>query len=217
MQFVGQDSVQINTLSEERSTLLVLDSPEIDEMPRRAVPCGGIKSHLFALTRDGQTAYCMNLLSHTVTKVRPREPLAFPVACHPGDKPEGCCLSSDERTLYVSNRWSGTLSAIDTETMRTRCSAASREDPTRIYRWSDDMLVVTNYGECSLSLVDPVTLKEIDHIPTPARAIALSFDQERGIAFVSQDDDRVGLFDMKTRRFEAYIHTQREPDVSKVI
>lgn len=79
------------------------------------------------------------------------------------------------------------------------------------------MLFVTNYGERSLSLVDPDTLAEIDHIPMQARAIALSFDRGRGVAFVSQDNDRVGIFDIGTRRFESYLDTQREPDVSKVI
>lgn len=208
---------RLYALSEDKATLLVLDRPASDDAPRRAVPSGGIKSHLFALTRDGQTAYCMNLLSHTVTKVKPWDPLAAPVACHPGDKPEGYCLSGDERTLFVSNRWSGTLAAIDTESMTVRKRAASRDDPTRIYRWSDDLLFVTNYGERSVSLVDPHTLEEIDHVPMQARAIALSFDRERGVAFVSQDDDRVGIFDIRTRRFESYIATQREPDVSKVI
>lgn len=215
LQMDGQD--RLYALSEQQATLLVLDRPLADEAPRRAVPSGGIKSHLFALTRDGETAYCMNLLSHTVTKVKPWNPLAAPVACHPGDKPEGYCLSSDERTLFVSNRWSRTLAAIDTETMEVRYRAAARDDPTRIYRWSDEMLVVTNYGERSLSLVDPHTLEEIDHVAMQARAIALSFDCDRGVAFVSQDDDRVGIFDMRTRRFESYIATQREPDVSKVI
>ena len=47
--------------------------------------------------------------------------------------------------------------------------------------------------------------------------LALSFDRERGVAFVSQDDDHVEIFDIRTRRFESYIATQREPDVSKVI
>jgi len=208
---------RLYALSEGKATLLVLDRPVSDEAPRRAVPSGGIKSHLFALTRDGETAYCMNLLSHTVTKIKPWDPLAMPVACHPGDKPEGYCLSGDERTLFVSNRWSRTLAAIDTQTMAVQRVAPSRDDPTRIYRWDDDMLLVTNYGERSLSLVDPHTLSEIDHIAMPARAIALSFDRERGLAFVSQDDDRVGIFDIRTRRFESYIPTQREPDVSKVI
>jgi DNA-binding beta-propeller fold protein YncE len=211
------DAGRLYALSEERSTLLVLDHPQTDEAPRRAVPSGGIKSHLFVLTRDGETAYCMNLLSHTVTKIRPGDPLAAPIACHPGQKPEGCCLSADERTLYVSNRWSRSLTSIDTATMQVVRSAPSRDDPTRIYRWSDAHLLVTNYGERSLSIVDSSTLVELDHIPMEARAIALSFDFERGVAFVSQDDDRVGVLNMNTRCFERYIATQREPDVSKVV
>ena len=107
---------RLYALSEEKGTLLVLERPTVDQAPARAVPSGGLKSHLFALTRDGRTAYCMNLLSHTVTQVRPWDPLFAPVACHPGQKPEGYCLSDDERTLFVSNRWSNTLCAIDTET-----------------------------------------------------------------------------------------------------
>ena len=67
---------RLYALSEDRAQLVVLDRPETDTAPRRAVPTGGIKSHLFALTRDGRTAYVMNLLSHTVTKVRPHDATA---------------------------------------------------------------------------------------------------------------------------------------------
>ena len=87
---------RLYALSEDRAQLVVLDHPETDTAPRRAVPAGGIKSHLFALTRDGQTAYVMNLLSHTVTKVRPHDATAAPVSCSPGEKPEGYALSADE-------------------------------------------------------------------------------------------------------------------------
>ena len=132
---------RLYALSEEKAALLVLERPAVDTAPRRAVPSGGIKSHLFALTRDGQTAYCMNLLSHTVTKVRPWDPLFQPVACHPGQKPEGYCLSEDEQTLFVSNRWSNTLAAIDTATMTVQHAAPSRDDVTRIYRARDGRLM----------------------------------------------------------------------------
>jgi hypothetical protein len=145
LQIDAQD--RLYALSEEKATLLVLDAPATDTAAKRAVPSGGIKSHLFALTRDGQTAHCMNLLSHTVTKVKPWDPLFAPVACHPGQKPEGYCLSGDERTLFVSNRWSNTLCAIDTETMAVRHSAASRDDVTRIYRAHDGRLFTSNYGD----------------------------------------------------------------------
>ena len=50
-----------------------------------------------------------------------------------------------------------------------------------------------------------------------ARAIALSFHPRRPLAYVSLDDDRVGVFDLERARFDHFIATQREPDVSKVV
>jgi hypothetical protein len=208
---------RLYALSEERAQLAVIDQPETDEAPRRAVSTGGIKSHLFALTRDGQTAYSMNLLSHTVTKIRPHDATFAPVACAPGEKPEGYALSADEKTLYVTCRSSNTLCAIDTATMKVKYSGASRDDATRLYLHRDGRLVATNYGERSLSVLDAATLRETAHIKMDARAIALSYHPSRPLAFVSQDDDRLGYFNMETLAFERFIPTQREPDVSKVV
>ncbi|MBO1015491.1 YncE family protein [Achromobacter sp. SD115] len=204
-------------LSEDRAQLLVLDRPASDTAPRRAVPTGGIKSHLFALSRDGQTAYSMNLLSHTVTKIRPFDATVAPVPCAPGEKPEGYALSADEQTLYVTCRWSNTLCAIDTATMRVLRSAPSRDDATRLYQYRDGRLVVTNYGERSLSIVDPADLRELGHVPLEARAIALSYHPARPLAYVSQDNDKLGIFNMETLKFERFISTQREPDVSCLV
>ena len=219
MQIDDQD--RLYALSEDRAQLVVLDKPATDTAPRRAVPTGGIKSHLFALTRDGQTAYAMNLLSHTVTQIKPYDATFTPVACSPGEKPEGYALSADEKTLYVTCRWSNTLVAIDTATMQVINRAPSRDDATRLYLYSRagqaDRLVVTNYGERSISVVEPETLKEIAHIPMEARAIALSYHPTRPLAFVSQDNDKLGYFNMDTLRFERFIATQREPDVSRVV
>jgi hypothetical protein len=60
-------------------------------------------------------------------------------------------------------------------------------------------------------------LKEIAHIPMEARAIALSYHPTKPLAFVSQDNDKLGYFNMDTLRFERFIKTQREPDVSRVV
>jgi len=215
MQMDAQD--RLYALSEDRAQLVVLDHPATDTAPRRAVSTGGIKSHLFALTRDGQTAYAMNLLSHTVTRIRPHDATVAPVACAPGEKPEGYALSGDEKTLYVSCRLSNTLCAIDTATMQVKDRAPSRDDPTRLYLYRDGRLVVTNYGERSLSVVDPATLRELTHVPMEARAIALSFHPSRPLAFVSQDNDLLGCLNMETLQFERWIATQREPDVSRVL
>lgn len=210
---------RLYALSEDRAQLVVLDQPASDTAPRRAVATGGIKSHLFALSRDGQTAYAMNLLSHTVTRIRPHDATCAPLACAPGEKPEGCALSADEKTLYVSCRTSNTLCAIDTASMQLKHSAPARADPTRIYPWRDGNLLVTNYGARSLSLVDAESLRELAQIPIPlaARPIALSFHPRLPLAFVSQDQDRLGYLDMQTLRFERWISTLREPDVSCVV
>ncbi|KQR43110.1 YncE family protein [Acidovorax sp. Leaf160] len=210
------DAGRLYALSEDRAQLAVLDQPATDTAPRRAVSTGGIKSHLFALTRDGQTAYAMNLLSHTVTKIRPHDATFAPVSCAPGDKPEGYALSADEKTLYVTCRWSKNLAAIDTATMQVMYTAPSRDDATRLYLCRDGRLLATNYGERSISVVDPNTLMELAHIPMQARAIALSLHPSRPLAFVSQDDDRLGYLNLDTLRFERFIATQCEPDVSKV-
>lgn len=208
---------RLYALSEAQGTLLVLDAPTTATGPSAAVTTGGIKSHLFALTRDGQTAYVMNLLSHTVTRVRPHDATVAPLACRPGRKPEGNALSDDEATLYVSNRWSNTLSAIDTATMRVRQETNVRDDPTRIYRYRAGPLLVTHYGDRSLSLFDPHTLQELAHVPMQARPIALSFHPTLPLAFVSQDDDRLGYFNMTTLAFDRHIATGREPDVSHML
>ena len=215
MQMDDQD--RLFALSEDRAQLVVLDHPAIDTAPRRAVPTGGIKSHLFALSRDGQTAYAMNLLSHTVTKIKPFDATFAPQACAPGEKPEGYALSTDEKTLFVTCRWSNTLAAIDTATMQVLRTAPSRDDATRLYLYRDGRIVVTNYGERSMSVVDPVTLKELAHIPMEARAIALSYHPTKPLAFVSQDNDKLGYFNMETLQFDRFIATQREPDVSRVL
>ncbi len=215
MQMDAQD--RLFALSEDRAQLVVLDQPATDTAPRRAVPTGGIKSHLFALTRDGQTAFAMNLLSHTVTRIKPFDATVAPVACAPGEKPEGYALSADEQTLYVTCRWSNTLCAIDTATMQVKYQAPSRDDATRLYLYRDGRLVVTNYGARSLSVVDPATLRELAHIQMDARAIALSFHPTRALAFVSQDNDQLGYLNMETLQFDRWIPTQREPDVSRVV
>lgn len=216
MQMDEQDRLYV--LSEEKSALLVLPHPQTDTAPGRAVSSGGLKSHLFALSRDGETAYCMNLLSHTVAKVRPWDPLHTPVLCSPGLKPEGYALSHDENTLYVTNRISQTLAAIDTHTMQVKLTVPSRLDPTRLYLHRDGQrLLATNYGERSLSVLDPMTLTERAHVPTGGRAIALSYHPTKALAYVSLDDDRVGIFNLDTCSFDTYLATQKEPDVSKVV
>ncbi|UUZ66462.1 hypothetical protein LP417_33190 (plasmid) [Polaromonas sp. P1-6] len=50
-----------------------------------------------------------------------------------------------------------------------------------------------------------------------ARAIALSYHPTKPLAFVSQDNDKIGIFNMETLQFDRFFTTQREPDVSMLV
>lgn len=207
---------RLYALSEDKATLLSFDEPETAEAPDYAVPTGGVKSHLFALSQDGEYAYSMNLLSHTVTKIKPRDAMFAPLAVSPGKKPEGYCLINQDKQLVVTNRLSNTISLIDTETMRVIKSAATRNDATRIYQARTGNLVVTNYGNNNVSIFDPASLQEIACIEMGARPIALSFHPEKLWAYVSQDDDQMAILDLETNTVLKRFATGSEPDVSRV-
>lgn len=207
---------RLYVLSEAGSTLLIFDQPDRSDVPDRAIPSGGYKSHLLALTRDGSTAFALNLLSNTVTRLQPHDPTIAAVPIQPGSRPEGNCLSRDERTLYVTTRGDDAIVAIDTGTLRVTGRARTGCDPTRVYRDRQDRLYVTNYGEQSSSMFDPA-LREIGQIALDSTPIAMSLHPTRDLAFVTLTDQRVGVLNLQTRRFERYFDTLLEPDVSQVL
>lgn len=207
---------RLYVLSESSSVLLVFDHPERDSRPNRAVPSGGYKSHLVAMRKDGELAFSLNLLSNTVTQIKPQDPTFAPVPMVPGARPEGNCFSADERVLYVTNRDSQTIVAIDAETLRITASATTGIDPTRIYRDRHNRLFVTNYGDDHMSVYDS-ELKQIGVVPLPGLPIALSFHPHRDEAYLSLADDRIGVLDLETLTFARYFPTLREPDVSQVL
>jgi YVTN family beta-propeller protein len=215
MQMDNQD--RLYALSEEKAVLLSFDDPKNTEAPDFGVPTGGLKSHLFALSQDGEYAYSMNLLSHTVTKIKPRDALFTPVAVSPGKKPEGYALINNDTQLIVTNRISNTLSLIDTETMQVIKEAPSRNDATRAYQFRDGRVLITNYGANTISVIDPATLEETNCIEVGAKPIALSYHSEKNYAFVSQDNNKVAVLNLDSLEIEKRIETQLEPDVSRVV
>jgi YVTN family beta-propeller protein len=204
-------------MSEAHNVLLRFSDPLARQVPDLAVPSGGYKTHLFTLTGDGQTAYALNLLSNTVTRIKPNDPTFQPVPVMPGPMPEGNVLSADESLLYVANRGDDTIVAIDTAAMRVVASGKTRRDPNRLYRYADsegcDRLLATNSGEQSLSVFD-TDLKERRCVQLPANPLALSFHPRRRAAFISFQDQTVRLLNLDTFAFEQEIATLREPDSS---
>jgi YVTN family beta-propeller protein len=212
---------RLYAMSEAQDTLLVFDDPQAQDVPNMAVPSGGIKTHLVTLAADAQWAYGVHLLSNTVTKFHPRNPVVAPIAVMPGPRPEGNALSKDERTLYVANRGDDTLVEIDTATMTLDRRVKTRRDPNRIYRHDRadgrELLLLTNTGDRTLSVFDAASLKELSCIDLPANPTALSFHPKRPLAFVSFQDDRVRTLNLDTWQFENEIATLREPDASFVL
>jgi len=188
-------------------------------VPDLAVPSGGLKTHLFALTKDAETAYALNLLSNTVTKIRPNDPTFTPIAMVPGPVPEGNVLSSDETLLYVANRGDDTLVAVDTASMKVVAQGKTRRDPNRVYRIRDkhgvDLLLTTNSGEQSLSIFG-TDLVEKRCLVLPSNPLALSLHPTERAAFISFQDETVRRLCLDTFEFTQTIRTLREPDSSYV-
>ncbi|MNS38807.1 Virginiamycin B lyase [compost metagenome] len=207
---------RLYVLSEGHSTLLIFDQPHLRDVPDRAIPSGGYKSHLMALTRDGETGFALNLLSNTVTRLKPQDPTVAPLSLQPGSQPEGNCFSQDERTLYVTTRGDNSIVAIDVETLQVVHRGRTGADPTRIYRDRQNRLFVTNYGEQSISVFN-ADLQEIHRIELDSAAIAMSLHPTRNLAFVTLKDQRVGMLNLDNWTFERYFETLLEPDVSQVI
>ncbi|WP_180900606.1 YncE family protein [Martelella soudanensis] len=197
-------------LSEGDNILMTFDDPLSVDVPSRAVPSGGLKGHLFRVSADGETAYCCNLLSHTVTKVAPRDAAIPPIAVTPGEKPEGIWLNAGGDTLYVTNRLSDTLVAIDTASMRITREMKTRSDPLRVYGLAGNRLLLLNCGDRSISLVDAEGMRELGCLPLGSIPLAAHVVGET--AFISLADDRCAEVELADLSVVKTFATQSEPD-----
>ncbi|PTB22352.1 hypothetical protein C9I57_00690 [Trinickia symbiotica] len=203
---------RVYALSEQDNVLLVFDEPTQRRTPARVVPSGGVKSHLFVVSKDGESAYITHLQSHTVTLVHPYAPDREPLAARIGGRPEGCCLSRDETILYAASRDDATLSMLDARTMEVLKTVATGEDPTRIYLARDNRLFVTNYGERSIGVYDAQTLQELQRVPTVHKPIALAFHPEAPLAYIPLNDNSVARLDLESLTLSHAFATGKEPD-----
>jgi YVTN family beta-propeller protein len=211
------DRGRLFALSEGAGTLMVFADPRRDRRPGRAVPVGGLKSHLFALRPDGERAWCMNLLSHTVSRVEPFDAAASPVLVTPGSKPEGVCLSADGQRLFVTNRDDDTLVAVDPERMTVVAKAATGRDPTRVYELRDRRLLVAAFGAGEIWVTDPETLSPSARLPVGGAPIAVSVHPSQPLAYLSLDSDEIAILDTDRLEILSRFPTGREPDCSAVL
>ncbi|GAA4525450.1 YncE family protein [Amycolatopsis samaneae] len=208
---------RLYALSEEQAVLLGVDNPRTDPAPSRAVATGGIKTHLFSLSRDGERAYVTGLLSHTVSLVRPHDPSVPPVVTTPGQLPESSCLSADERTLFVGARKTPAVVALDARTLRVKNELKVPGDPLRVYSVGEDRLLVTDLTGKSISLLR-TDFRPIWTAAMPGQPASVAFHPSRPVAYVSLlDTQRVAVVDLGGGRITSSFPTLRQPDSAVLI
>lgn len=216
---VGLDGQgRLYALSEGAGRIAVWDDPARGGAPDRTAPVGGLKPHLFAVTSDGRRCYSMNLGSNDVTVFDPRDASVTPVPISTGDKPEGRHLRADERMLFVTNRISETVVAIDTATLEIVAREHVSGDPVRIFHDPErERLMTIDYLGKTISLLDDRSLKITRRVALDSRPISMSFDSGMKRAFVSMDSDEIHVLDLGELTVTQKFSTFREPDVSAIV
>ncbi len=206
---------RLYVLSEKDSMLARFDDPARDEAPSRLIPVSGARSHYLVIRRDGTRCYVADTLSGAVIMVDPEDMGVAPVRKRIGTAPEGMTLSADERTLYVIDRPSGTLHALNAETLDERARRPMRGEAVRIVTQADGRLIVSNVADRSLSRLDPVTLVEKDRLMLEAGAPGLNLAGE--MLYASLENNRVVIVDTRTWAITGGFATGPAPDAAIVI
>ncbi|MFC0408940.1 YncE family protein [Roseomonas elaeocarpi] len=205
---------RLTVLSEEKGVLVSFDDPVGAKQPSAAANTGGIKTHLFSLSRDGERAWVTGLLSNTVSLIRPRDASVAPVVTRVGTFPEGNCLSPDEKTLYVGNRRSGSVTMLDADTLKVRATREVGGDPVRLYAMADGRLLLLNLAGESASLLKP-DMSNIWTMKLGAKPAGASLHPTAARAFISLASDEVLTVDLETQRVERRFKTGAGADVTR--
>ena len=209
------DRGRLYLLSEKDSMLMRFDDPAHDTAPSRLIPVGGARSHYLVVRRDGSRAYVADTLSGGVIMVDPEDISVPPVRKHIGTAPEGMTLSRDEATLYVIDRPSGTIHALDATTLEERARRTMRGEAVRVVTQADGRLIVSNVADKSLSRLDPVTLAEEARLPLGVGAPGLNLAGDK--LYASLENDRVAIVDLRNWTIIGRFATGMAPDAAVVV
>lgn len=208
----------VYVLSESGNRLFYKKNPLDGTTFDTSVPTGGIKGHLFALLKDGSRAFVTNLASGDVTAIAPHDPTVTPLGVETGKKPEGRCLSPDEKTLFITNRGDNTVSVIDVQSMALKFNFKTPQDPTRIfYDKKRNSLLVVSYLDKNMSIYSPQNGDLIYTFCFDTNPIALSFMNNDNWVVVPFMDNTVRVYDIDSRQQVHQFDTGMEPDICYAI
>lgn len=207
---------RLYVLSETDSVMIRFDNPSQDQYPSQIVPVGGTRSHYFVLRKDGSRAYVSDTLSGMVIMLDPHDPTFAPVKRLVGQAPEGACLSPDEQTFYVIDRYKGILHAFDASTLEPRQQVPLRGEAVRVVALPDGRLIVSNQADKSLSLLSADTLKEQQHMALEAAAPGLNLSPSGDVLYASLESNKVAMIDIAQWRIRGTFGTGKAPDAAIV-
>jgi YVTN family beta-propeller protein len=202
---------RVLVLSEATSRLLVFDKA-IGGSLRSVHASGGRGSHMVTVTRSGDTAFCSNMRSGTVSVIDLAHDTAAPVAIDVGARPEAAVLDADEQRLYVVNRESGDIAVIDVATRRVCDQIVTGAGPVRLCWANDGTLLVALYHARELVRIDPSTRSVLARIALPGAPISIAFDAGQGVAYLSTLDQEVVAVDVASRAVSGRFATRADPD-----
>ena len=109
-----------------------------------------------------------------------------------GQDPESFALSTDEKTVYVSNEDSAEMSAVDLASGEVRAHVKVGEEPEGVAVRPDGHVVyVTCEGANGVVAIETTSLKEIARVPTGARPRGVVFTSDGAKAFVTAENGGV--------------------------
>jgi DNA-binding beta-propeller fold protein YncE len=208
---------RLYVLSETDSVMIRFDNPSQDQYPSQIVPVGGTRSHYLVMRKDGRRAYVSDTLSGMVIMLDPHDPTFNPVKRLVGEAPEGACLSPDEQTLYVIDRYKGLLKTFSALTLDPEREQQLKGEAVRIVAVPDGRLIVSNQAEKSLSLLHPDSLKEEKHLALEAAAPGLNLSPTGDVLYASLESNKVLAIDIASWRVTHSFVTGKSPDAGAIL
>ena len=200
-------------LSESSSVLIRFDNPVDKDEPDAAIPVNGVRSHYFVLNNEGSRAWITDTLSGLVIAVNTEDPSVPVQKLLAGKAPEGSCLSPDEKTIYVVDRYGDVIKAYDSETLKTRYAAKTQGESVRVAALQDGKILLANAARKSLLLFSPdLTLQK--EIFLPASPTAITLTQNADQVLTSTEDDKLTLVDITSSQLLRTISTDKGADAS---
>ena len=191
--------------SENPSQLIVVDVKA--KNIKRTFDTKGETSHIVTCDAKGEWAYVSNARSSNVAAIHltTGETILIPV----GDRPEGSVLSSDGKTLYVANRESNEITAIDTAAKKLTARISTCREPARVGISADDKtLIYACITDRQVGFADVASAKQTATVDLNARPVSLTTSPDGKHAFAgAQDEDLVFVISIADRKIAKQFKT----------